>query len=128
MTINDHIYPNRAGWYLVVLLSAFLVGELQAGPLEPLAHPHPRAAQIVHEAEHAVDHAWETYHKAALGGTIASPAMQTDIEKHLHDARALMPRAHLAAERGDMGEVDSLVQQIHDHSNAAIAESMEHKK
>lgn len=129
MTINHHIHPHRAGWYLLALLcSTFLVGDLQASPIETSAYPHPHAAQVVHEAEHAVDHAWETYHQAALGGTIASPAIQADIEKHLHEARALVPRAHLAADSGDMPEVESLVKQIHDHSNAAIAESMEHKK
>ena len=129
MTIHDAGHLQRLSWPLACFLVAWvLVTQAQASPIEPSAHPHPQAARIVHEAEHAVDHAWETYHKAALGGTIASPAIQADIETHLHEARALVPRAHLAAERGDMREVESLVEQIHSHSNAAIAESMEHKK
>ncbi len=116
-----------------VLLGALLIvsawsGVAVAGPIERSAHPHPEAAQVVHEAEHAVDHAWETYHKAALGGTIASPVLQTEIEQHLHEARALVPRAQSAAERGDLREVEGLVEQINTHTNAAIVGSLEHKK
>ena len=108
--------------------SLILVGVAQAGPIERSAHPYPEAAQAVHQAEHAVDHAWETYHKAALGGAIASPAVQADVEQHLHEARALVPQAHQAAERGEMSEVQGLVDRIRTHTNAAIVGSMEHKK
>lgn len=98
-----------------------------AGPITPSGHPYPEAAHAAHEAEHAVDHAWETYHKAALGGTIASPSVQAAIEQHLHEARALVPRAQTAAERGALPELDRLVEQIRHHANAAIAGSVEHK-
>ncbi len=123
-------YPHRAlqRWGTVFYFGLWLAGPAEAGPIERLAHPHPEAAQVVHEAEHAVDHAWETYHKAALGGTIASPTIQADIEQHLHEARALVPEAQLAAERGDLREVNGLIEQIHQHTNAVIQESMEHKK
>ncbi len=115
-------------WGTVVCLGLWLSGPAEAGPIERLAHPHPEAAQIVHEAEHAVDHAWETYHKAALGGTIASPSVQADIEQHLHDARGLVPEAQHAAERGDFPAVNGLIERIHHHTNTAIKESMEHKR
>ncbi len=61
---------------------------------------HPESAQAVHEAEHDVDQAWEVYHRAALGGTVASPALQADIEQHLHEARTLVSQAQEAAEAG----------------------------
>ena len=49
---------------LAALVSAM---ELQAGPIDASRHTHPEKVQLVHEAEHSVDHAWEVYHRAALG-------------------------------------------------------------
>jgi ferritin-like metal-binding protein YciE len=100
----------------------------QAGPLDPARHPHPDNAKAVHEAEHAVDHAWEVYHRAALGGTVASPALQAEIEQHLHEARTLVTQAQEAAERGDKSQVQRLVGQIKIHTSHAIEGSKEQKK
>jgi hypothetical protein len=100
----------------------------QAGPLDPAHHPHPDNANAVHEAEHAVDHAWEVYHRAALGGTVASPALQAEIEQHLHEARTLVTQAQEAAERGDKSQVQRLVGQIKIHTSHAIEGSKEQKK
>jgi hypothetical protein len=99
-----------------------------AGPIDAGGHPHPENAKAVHEAEHAVDHAWEVYHHAALGGTVASPALQAEIEQHLHDARTLITQAQEAAERGDKRQVERLVDQIKVHTSQAIEGSKEQKK
>ena len=99
-----------------------------AGPIEPARHPHPEQARAVHEAEHDVDRAWETYHRAALGGTVASPALQADIEQHLHEARALVTQAQEAAERGEKRQVDRVVAAIKIHTSQAIKGSKEQKK
>lgn len=99
-----------------------------AGPLDPSRHPHPENAKAVHEAEHAVDHAWEVYHRAALGGTVASPALQAEIEEHLHQARTLVTRAQEAAERGDSRQVTRLIGQVKLHTTKAIEGSKEQKK
>lgn len=107
------------------LLSA---APVPAGPIDPARHPHPEQAKVVHEAEHEVDHAWEMYHRAALGGTVASPALQADIEHHLHEARMLLTQAQDAAERGDKPQVDRLVGEIHHHTSQAIKGSKEQKK
>jgi hypothetical protein len=116
--------------FLLVVSFCALLGTspLQAGPIDPGRHPHPEHAQAVHEAEHSVDHAWEVYHRAALGGTIASPALQVEIEQHLHEARTLVTQAHEAAERGDKAQVQRLVGQIKIHTSQAIEGSKEHKK
>jgi hypothetical protein len=84
--------------------------------------------QLVHEAEHSVDHAWEVYHRAALGGTVASPDLQAQIEHHLHEARTLVTQAQEAADRGDTGKVERLVGEIKIHTAQAIAGSKEQKK
>ena len=80
------------------------------------------------EAEYLVDHAWEVYHKAALGGTIASPSLQADIEHHLHEARTLVAQAQEAAERGDMGLVEPLAGQVKIHTTQAVEGSKEQKQ
>jgi hypothetical protein len=79
-------------------------------------------------AEHDVDRAWEVYHRAALGGTVASPALQADIEQHLHEARTLVTQAHEAAERGEKHQVDRAVAAIKIHTSRAIKGSKEQKK
>lgn len=99
-----------------------------AGPIDPARHPHPEQARAVHEAEHDVDHAWEVYHRAALGGTVASPTLQADIEQHLHEARTLVTEAQEAAERGEKSHVERLVGEIKIHTSHAIKGSKEQKK
>lgn len=102
--------------------------DLQAGPIDSGHHPHPEKIQTVHEAEHSVDHAWEVYHRAALGGTVASPDLQAQIEQHLHEARTLVTQAQEAAEQGDTRKVERLVGEIKLHTAQAIAGSKEQKK
>ncbi len=114
---------------LMISFSALLgASTLQAGPLEPGRHPHPEIVQTVHEAEHAVDHAWEVYHRAALGGTVASPGLQAEIEEHLHQARTLITQLRDAAEEEDKLQVERLVTQINIHTSQAIEGSKEQKK
>ena len=96
--------------------------------MDALVGPHPDAAHAVHDAEHAVDYAWETYHRSALGGTIASPDIQLEVEDHLHESRSLVIKAREAAERGDRESVDRYVQVINQHLQEAIKGSTEKKK
>jgi hypothetical protein len=120
---HDKIFLS--GIVLIALLGA---SPLQAGPIDPARHPHPESAKVVHEAQHDVDRAWEIYHRAALGGTVASPALQADIEEHLHEARTLITQAQEAAERGDKRQVERLVSQVKAHTTKAIEGSKEQKK
>lgn len=114
---------------LGMFLSAVWAGsDAMAGPLDPVHHPYPENVALVHDAEHAVDHAWEVYHRAALGGTVASPALQADIEEHLHQARTLITQAQEAAEQGDKRLVERLVGQVNIHTTQAIEGSKEQKK
>ncbi|MBH0207941.1 MAG: hypothetical protein HP495_05390 [Nitrospira sp.] len=101
---------------------------LQAGAIDVPDHPQQKAVQLVHEAEHEVDHAWEVYHRAALGGTVASPRLQAEIEEHLHQARTLITQAHEAADHGDQRQVEDLIKQVHIHTAHAIEGSKESKQ
>ena len=112
----------------IVLIALLGPSPLQAGPIDSAKHPHPESAKAVHEAQHDVDHAWEVYHRAALGGTVASPALQADIEEHLHEARTLVIQAQEAAEQGDDRQVKRLVSQVKVHTTKAIEGSKEQKK
>jgi len=95
---------------------------------EPAYHLHPESAKAVHQTEHDVDRAWEIYHCAALGGTIASPALQAEIEQHLHEARTLVTQAQEAADRGDKRQVEELIKQVRLHTTQAIKGSKEQKR
>ncbi|GJL78893.1 MAG: hypothetical protein NPINA01_18820 [Nitrospinaceae bacterium] len=80
------------------------------------------------EARMAVEQAWEIYHHGALGGTLASPAIQTELEMNLHKSRTLLAQAYEAEERGDRKHTDKLVKQIIQISRKVITESQEPKK
>ncbi|MDX2253183.1 MAG: hypothetical protein NW202_12930 [Nitrospira sp.] len=112
----------------IVLIALLGASSLYAGPIDSPGHAHQDKAQLVHDANHEVDHAWEVYHRAALGGTVASPALQADIEQHLHEARTLVTQAQEAADRGDEREVEELVKQVRLHTTQAIKGSKEQKK
>ena len=119
-------YKNLSrGIVLIALLGA---SPLHAGPIDSPGHGHQDKAQLVHEVNHEVDQAWEVYHRAALGGTVASPAVQAEIEQHLHEARTLVTQAQEAAERGDERQVEDLVKQVRLHTTRAIEGSKEQKK
>jgi len=112
----------------IVLIALLGASPLQADPIDPERHPSPEDAETVHQAEHDVDQAWEVYHRAALGGTVASPALQAEIEQHLHEARTLITQAQEAAERRDEHQVQRLIRQVKVHTTKAIEGSKERKK
>lgn len=68
--------------------------------------------QLIRDAGHRVHHAWEAFHTAALGGTLASPALQMKIEENLSDARLYLTKARAAAEDQDYPKVQRLADKI----------------
>ena len=80
------------------------------------------------KARFAVEQAWETYHDAALGGTLASPEIQTKLEMNLHKSRALLAEAYDAEDRGDIKTVDKMIIEIMQIKNEVMTESREQKK
>lgn len=119
---------NKMIYRGIVLIALLGASSLYADPIDSPGYVHRDKAQLVHEANHEVDHAWEVYHRAALGGTVASPALQADIEEHLHEARTLVTQAQEAAERGDDRQVEELCKQVRLHATQAIRGSKEQKK
>ncbi|MDH5641143.1 MAG: hypothetical protein OEY28_07605 [Nitrospira sp.] len=120
----ENLRPLITGLFLIASLGS---APLMAGPLDPADQSHQDSVKAVHEAAHEVDHAWEVYHRAALGGTVASPALQAAIEDHLHEARTLISQALEAAQQGDARQAERLVQQVRIHTTDAIEGSKEQK-
>jgi len=75
-----------------------------------------------------VEQAWETYHHAALGGTLSSPGSQTELEMNLHKSRALLAEAYEAEDSGDIKTANKLIKQIMQITDKVIVESQESKK
>ena len=73
------------------------VGPGRAGDAGPHFHPRSPMEESLYRADKNVDEAWEAFHQAALGGTLASPAIQTQIEQDLHTSRLLLVDARKAA-------------------------------
>jgi len=116
----------------VVCLGAGLFCLAPSAFADPVLKPdktlHFEAIQKVHDAQHEVDHAWEVFHKAALGGTLSSPAIQTDVEQALHESRGLLVKAREAANVGDQSALESILNRIHKLTARAITASQEQKK
>jgi hypothetical protein len=120
--------PRKIFYRGIVLIALLGAPSLHAGPIDSPGHAHQDKAKLVHKANHEVDHAWEVYHRAALGGTVASPALQAEIEQHLHEARTLVTQAQAAADRGDKRQVEALIKQVRLHTAQAIKGSKEQKR
>lgn len=80
------------------------------------------------EARISVEKAWEVYHHSALGGTLASPMLQAQLEANLHRSRGLLAEAYDAEDRGDMETMKKLIGQIMKITNQVIAGSQESKR
>ena len=101
---------------LTLLLMAWGItwgaGSGLAGHTGPHFHPRTQIQASLHEADKNVDEAWEAFHQAALGGTLASPAIQTQIEQALHESRLLLVDARQAARDDDARVVSLLTERI----------------
>ena len=80
------------------------------------------------KARYAVELAWEVYHDAALGGTLASPAIQTKLEMNLHKSRGLLAEAYDAEDSGDTKKLNQMIIEIMKIKNEVVTESREQKK
>ena len=113
-------------------LGAWALACASPAAADPLLKPEHvldlEATQAVHQAEHEVDHAWDVFHKAALGGTLASPTIQSDVEQALHESRGLLVKAREAADRGDRASLQPILDRIHALTTRAIEESQEEKR
>ena len=83
---------------------------------------------ITTKARIAVEKAWDIYHHGALGGTLPSPAIQTDLETKLHLCRELLAEAYDAEDKGNTEKAKQLISKILLISNNVVTESQVPKK
>ncbi len=123
---GKHKAAASLGAALVVLL--WCAASASGGPITtPHAH-EPELDQAVHDAAHAVDQAWDVFHEAALSGTLASPAIQTQVEQYLHESRSLLLEARAALDRDDRETVNRILGRIQELTSNAIKLSREKKR
>lgn len=91
---------------------AWGIGLGWAGPVGTPFHPRDPVQQSLYLAGKRVDEAWEAFHHSALGGTLASPTIQTKIEQALHKSRLLLLKARAAAKASDDRAVFDITEQI----------------
>ncbi len=94
-----------------------------AGGLSP-----EKATSLIREAALATEHAWEEFHAAAIGGTLASPLVQVTIEQQLHEARALLMQARIARREQQYEAVDDITKKIQTITQQIIQASRERKQ
>ena len=101
---------------------------LGAEPIQATQKTAAEAYDLIHDAGHTMDQAWDAFHKAALGGTLASPEIQTAAEADLMQGRALLRKARKAQHEGHIEEVRSLTAQITQLSEKIVIKSQMEKE
>lgn len=113
---------------IAVLLLSTISIPAAAEPIQATQETLSEAQHLIHDAGHAMDKAWDAFHKAALGGTLASPKIQTEAEADLMQGRALLRKARQAHHEGDIEEVRKLTEQIHQLSEEIVIKSKMEKE
>ena len=117
------------------VIFAILIMPIQAGAAGtsslgvPPNSPTDRGSTevLIREAARAADHAWEEFHRAAIEGTLASPALQAGIERQLHEVRALLMEARKAERANQISSVKSTTRKIFTITDIILQASRERK-
>ena len=117
----DNLFMNYLKLFFGLILIISILGFKNSSS-------HQNDFLITTKARIAVEKAWDTYHHGALGGTLPSPAIQTDLEMKLHRCRALLAEAYEAEDKGDDVKAKQLIRKILEISNNVITESQVPKK
>ncbi|CCQ90111.1 conserved hypothetical protein [Nitrospina gracilis 3/211] len=116
-------------WMILgVFLATVATSPAETMHKNPVGIGDPWSNKKIIEARNAVELAWEVYHHAALGGTLASPSIQTQLESNLHECRHLLAEAYTAAENRDWKQVGRFHQQILTLSHHVVEASQEPKR
>jgi hypothetical protein len=133
--VKDSREHNIVGRY-ACLVCALLLTIMTWGPGGTPAHGVPpeleqdrkEARELIIQSARATEHAWEEFHSAAIGGTLASPAVQADIERQLHEVRALLMEARKAERANRFDSVKTLTQEILQITQNIVQASREKKQ
>ncbi|HSF07869.1 MAG TPA: hypothetical protein VLA60_00555 [Nitrospirales bacterium] len=122
-----------ASSYLVsILFLTFLPWMLGGTPVygvpPVITEEKEEARDLIYQSSQATEEAWEEFHAAAIGGTLASPAVQSSIERQLHEARALLMEARKAERDNRFDSVKTLTQKIQQITQNIVQASREKKQ
>lgn len=104
------------------------MGLAWAGPAGGQFIPQNPVEESLYLAGKSVEEAWEAFHHAALGGTLASPDIQTKIEQALHESRLLLVDARNAARVNDTITVFEITDRIEKISHQIKEDSRRQKQ
>ena len=116
------------GVLCLIILPWIFGGTLAYGVSPEGAQEQEEARDLIHQAAQATEQAWEEFHSAAIGGTLASPAVQSGIERQLHEVRALLMEARKADRADNYDSVKSLTQKIIQITQNIVQASREKKR
>jgi hypothetical protein len=116
------------GFFCLIILTFVLGGTPTYGVPPGNAQDQEEARGLIHQSAQATERAWEEFHSAAIGGTLASPTVQTTIERQLHEVRALLMDARKAERANQFDLVKSLTQQILEITQNIVQASREKKQ
>lgn len=122
-----------ASFYLVgillLIVLPWMVGGTPVYGVPPLMTEETEGARdLIYQSAQATEYAWEEFHAAAIGGTLASPAVQSSIEQQLHEARALLMEARKAERDNQIDSVKTLTQKILQITQNIVRASREKKQ
>ena len=121
----------KALYGLIVTFMAWSIGSgtnpVWVGHAGPHFHPRSPIQESLYLADKNIHEAWEAFHQAALGGTLASPVIQTQIEQALHESRLLLGNARQAARDNDARVVSLLAERIEELSTQIKEKSRRQK-
>ena len=128
----EHTMPAVHSALLAVVALTIITWALGGTPAYGVPPSGPEEQKdsraLIHQSAQATELAWEEFHAAAIGGTLASPAIQSSIERQLHQARALLMEARKADRAQQFAEVKSLTQQILEITQNIVQASREKKQ
>lgn len=90
-------------------------------------HQQDPIRKSLYRADKNVEEAWQAFHQAALGGTLASPSIQAQIEQALHESRLLLVDARKAARDNDKRAVSALTLKIEELATRIKEQSRKRK-
>jgi|GEM_PF-822754 len=126
---NMRILASYLTCFLCLIILSWMLGGTPAYGVPPAGtQEQEEARNLIYQSAQATEQAWEEFHAAAIGGTLASPAVQSSIERQLHEARALLMEARQADRAKQFDSVKSLTQRILEITQNIVQASREKKQ
>jgi hypothetical protein len=123
------VFSSYLTVFLCLIILPWMLGGTPVYGVPPTGtQEQEEARKLIHQSSQATEQAWEEFHAAAIGGTLASPAVQSTIERQLHEARSLLMEARKAERANQFDSVKSLTEKIIQITQNIVQASREKKQ